>query len=78
MAGSGDIGMDEFSKSKTLPVLKQPTVANEGHAGDNTHIQCIMMMALLAPSLRCHGSSKGRPFITTSLKVCRESNSGQG
>lgn len=30
--------MDKFSKSNILPVLQQPTVANEGHVGDNTQV----------------------------------------
>lgn len=35
MAGGGDVGIAKLSKNKTLPVLQQLTVANEGDVGNN-------------------------------------------
>lgn len=40
-AGSGDTGMDKFSKGKTLPVLQQPTLASGGHVGDSTRVTIV-------------------------------------
>lgn len=39
--GSGDVGPNNLSKSKTLPVLEQLMKANEGHVEDNTQLTIV-------------------------------------
>lgn len=48
--GSGDTGMEKFSKGKTLPDLQQPMLASGGDVGVSIRVtKCTMMVVLLSP-----------------------------